>query len=110
MRSSCGIIDRGIKAYKGPLRPIIPQEERMEMLSYQDCVDYVTLTDDIDKKGRWQYEILKKLPVDIFVAVSGNSYTAEQKRTIKKFCKLQVLPRQAEKTSSTDIIQNVLKN
>ncbi|MEK7109181.1 MAG: adenylyltransferase/cytidyltransferase family protein [Patescibacteria group bacterium] len=102
--------DRGIKAYKGPLRPIIPQEERMEMLSYQDCVDYVTLTDDIDKQGRWQYEILKKLPVDIFVAVSGNSYTAEQKRTIKKFCKLQVLPRQAEKTSSTDIIQNVLKN
>lgn len=26
--------DRGIKAYKNPLRPIIPETERMEMLSY----------------------------------------------------------------------------
>ncbi len=102
--------DRGIKSYKGPLRPIIPENERMEMLSYQDCVDYVTLTDDIDNKGRWQYEILKALPIDVFVAVAGNSYTPEQKKTIKKYCKLEVLPRQAQKTSSTDIIQNVLKN
>ncbi|MEI6864068.1 MAG: adenylyltransferase/cytidyltransferase family protein [Candidatus Adlerbacteria bacterium] len=102
--------DRGIKSYKGPLRPIIPEDERMEMLSYQDCVDYVTLTDDIDSKGRWQYEILKTLPIDVFIAVDGNSYTAEQKRTIKKYTKLEVLPRQALKTSSTDIIQNVLKN
>jgi len=102
--------DRGIKSYKGPLRPIIPEDERMEMLSYQDCVDYVTLVDDIDKKGRWQYEIVKTLPVDVFVAVSGSSYTPEQIRTIKKYCKLHLLPRQAQKTSSTDIIQNVLKN
>jgi D-beta-D-heptose 7-phosphate kinase/D-beta-D-heptose 1-phosphate adenosyltransferase len=102
--------DRGIKSYKGPLRPIIPEDERMEMLSYQDCVDYVTLTDDIDAKGNWQYEILKTVPIDVFVAVSGNSYTKVQKEMIKKFSKLHVLPRQAQKTSSTDIIQNVLKN
>jgi cytidyltransferase-like protein len=102
--------DRGIKSYKGPLRPIIPEDERMEMLSYQDCVDYVTLTDDIDSKGRWQYEIIKTLPIDVFIAVAGNSYTSEQKKAIKKYTKLEVIPRQAIKTSSTDIIQNVLKN
>jgi len=102
--------DRGIKSYKGPLRPIIPESERMEMLSYQTCVDYVTLIDDIDDKGRWQYEIIKTVPVDVFVAVEGNSYTDEQKKIIAKLCpQLEVLPRQAESTSTTDVIQNVLK-
>jgi rfaE bifunctional protein nucleotidyltransferase chain/domain len=102
--------DRGIKSYKGPLRPVIPENERAEMLSYQDCVDYVTLVDDIDKKGNWQYQIIKDLPIDVFVAVEGNSYTNEQKKAISKFCKqLEVIPRQALSTSSTDIIQNVIK-
>lgn len=102
--------DRGIKSYKGPLRPIIPENERVEMLSYQDCVDYVTLVDDIDEKGNWQYEIIKTIPVDVFVAVAGNSYTEEQKKIIGELCpSLEVLPRQAESTSTTDVIQNVLK-
>ncbi len=102
--------DRGIKSYKGPLRPVIPETERAEMLSYQSCVDYVTLVDDIDEKGNWQYQIIKDLPIDIFVAVEGNSYTEEQKKTIERLCKkLAVIPRQALSTSSTDIIQNVIK-
>jgi D-glycero-beta-D-manno-heptose 1-phosphate adenylyltransferase len=103
--------DRGVKLYKGPLRPIIPEEERMEMLSYQSCVDYVTPVDDVDSKGNWQYKLIKELPVDMFVAVEGNSYTPTQMKMIKKYCKeVYVVPRQAEKTSSTDIIQNVLKS
>ena len=102
--------DRGIKSYKGPLRPIIPEKERAEMLSYQDCIDYVTLVDDIDKKGNWQYGIIKDLPIDIFVAVEGNSYTEEQKKMIAKYCKkISVIPRQALNTSSTYIVQNIIK-
>ena len=34
----------------------------------------------------------------------------EQKKEIKKHCELVVIARQAEDTSSTDIIQNVLKS
>ena len=102
--------DRGIKSYKGPLRPIIPEKERAEMLSYQSCVDYVTLVDDIDKAGNWQYGIIKDLPIDVFVAVEGNSYTEEQKKVIKKLCgEISVIPRQALSTSSTDIVQNIIK-
>ena len=102
--------DRGIKSYKGPLRPVIPEVERMEMLSYQSCVDYVTLVDDIDSKGNWQYDLIKDLPVDTFIAVEGNSYTKKQKDIIKKLCRqIDVIPRQALSTSSTDIIQNVIK-
>lgn len=102
--------DQSVKFYKGPLRPIIPEKERMEMLSYQDCVDYITLVDDVDEKGNWQYGVIRNLPIDIFVAVEGNSYSNEQKKKIKDYCgKLLVIPRQAESTSSTDIVQNVLK-
>lgn len=103
--------DRGIKSYKGPLRPIIPESERMEMLSYQDCVDYVVLVDDVDTKGNWEYELIKQIPIDTFIAVEGDSYTDDQKMVIKKYCgELTLLPRMAEKTSSTDIIQSVLKS
>jgi len=41
--------DRGIKLYKGELRPVIPESERCEMLSYQSPVDFVTLIDDLDE-------------------------------------------------------------
>ncbi len=101
--------DRGIKLYKNPLRPVIPESERMEMLGYQDVINYVTLLDDVDNKGRWQYELIKKIPFDVFVA-EENSYSQEQLKMIKKYCKdLAVLKRQAMKTSTTDIIQNIMK-
>lgn len=101
--------DRGIKLYKNPLRPVIPEQERMEMLSYQDCVDYVTLVDDIDEKGSWEYKLIQHVPVDIFFAVE-DSYPDHQIEEIKKYCKkIVVVPRQAEETSTTNIIQNVVK-
>lgn len=102
--------DRGIKLYKNPLRPIIPEGERMEMLSYQDCVDYVTLVDDVDSKGNWMFTLIKEVPIDVFIAVSGDSYTEAQKKEIARHCALEVIPRQAESTSTTDIIQNIVKN
>ena len=102
--------DRGIKLYKNPLRPIIPQEERMEMLKYQDCVDYVTLVVDIDDKGKWQYELAKVINPDVFVTVEG-SYPEEQIQALKAHSKeVIMLPRQAESTSTSDIIEKTVKN
>lgn len=101
--------DRGIKLYKGPLRPIVPQGERIEMVSYQTCVDYVTSIDDVDEKGSWQYELIKQVKPDVFVAVE-DSYSEQQCEDIKQFCgQLIVLPRQAENTSTSKMIQDTLK-
>lgn len=101
--------DLAIKRYKGPHRPIIQAIERLEMLAVQRGVDYVTIIDDIDKEGKWYYGLLKMIRPDIFVAVEG-SYPEEQRREIQKFCaELVVLPRQAQNTSSTMIIENVIK-
>ena len=103
--------DRAIRLYKhNTLRPVIPQDERMEMLSYQSFVDYVILVDDVDKKGRWKMGLIKEIKPDIFVASSGESYPIEQRKQISKFCgNLKVLKRQAKNTSTTDIIEKTFK-
>lgn len=101
--------DIAVKRYKGPHRPIIQAIERLEMLAVQKGVDYVTVIDDIDKDGKWYYGLLRMICPDIFVAVE-DSYPDDQRREIEKFCgKLVVLPRQAKNTSSSLIIQQVIK-
>ena len=101
--------DRAIKKYKGELRPVVPYEERCEMLTYQSCVDFVTQIDDVDSKGRWLYGLIKKIKPDVFVAVE-DSYPKKQLDEIKKHVdKLIVFPRQAERTSTTKMIQFAVK-
>ena len=102
--------DRGIKIYKkSELRPIIPQEERMEMLQYQECVDYVTLVDDIDDRGIWQYGLAKILQPHVFVT-TVDSYPEEQLNAIKQYAsEIVVIPRQAENTSTSQIIEGTAK-
>jgi len=101
--------DATVKKYKGELRPIVPYEERCEMLTYQSCVDFVTNVNDVDSKGRWQYGLLKKIRPDIFVA-EEESYPPQQLKDIKKYCqKLIVLPRQAQRTSTSKMVQYAVK-
>ncbi len=38
--------DRSVREIKGPLRPILSEEERAEVISGLGCVDYVTLFDE----------------------------------------------------------------
>lgn len=101
--------DETVRKYKGPLRPIVPYIERSEMLTYQSCVDLVTSVDDVDDRGRWKYGLVKRLKPDVFVAVE-DSYSKRQIEEISKHCgKLVVLPRQAENTSTSNMIQNAVK-
>jgi len=101
--------DATVRLYKGPLRPVVPYEERCEMLTYQSCVDLVTPLDDVNEKGEWQYGLVKAVRPDVFVAVE-DSYPQHQLDEIKKYCgELTVLPRQAENTSTTRLIQHAVK-
>lgn len=38
--------DRSVKAYKGPTRPILNEQERAAMLAALECVDYVIVFDE----------------------------------------------------------------
>jgi len=102
--------DHAIKKYKGPHRPVVPEDERLEMLSYQEPVDFVTLVDDVDTRGRWLYGLIRAIRPDVFVAVE-DSYPPAQRRAIRRYCrKLVVLPRQAERTSSTNIFKGLIRS
>ena len=102
--------DKAIKAYKkNSLRPVIPEEERMEMLSYQYFVDYVMLIDDVSETGDWAMTILKEIKPDFFVATE-ESYPQEQRESISRLCgELKLFERQAENTSTSDIIEKTFK-
>ena len=39
--------DSGVRAIKGPGRPILPEGERAEILAALECVDYVTIFSDL---------------------------------------------------------------
>jgi D-glycero-beta-D-manno-heptose 1-phosphate adenylyltransferase len=59
--------DQSIQGYKGPARPIVPLEQRMEMMGALLMVDYVTYFDEPDPR-----ELLKIICPDVHV--NGSEY------------------------------------
>lgn len=101
--------DRVIEKLKGKLRPVVPYDERTEMLAYQSCVDIITPIDDIDENGNWQYGFVSRIRPDIFV-VEETSYSDRQIADIQEHCgEVVILPRQAEGTSTSLMIQGTVK-
>jgi cytidyltransferase-like protein len=101
--------DRTMRRYKDPTRPMVKQSVRLELLTYLEFVHYVTVVDDVDTEGNWQYGLVNAIRPDIFIASRG-SYTEEQLHSLKGFAKrVIVLPRQAATSSSTLIRQTVVK-
>ena len=54
--------DRSVRALKGPPRPIVPEEERAEIIAALECVDFVTIFDQDDP-----LEIISAVKPDILV-------------------------------------------
>jgi D-beta-D-heptose 7-phosphate kinase/D-beta-D-heptose 1-phosphate adenosyltransferase len=54
--------DQSVRMIKGPLRPIIPEKERAEVIAALDCVDYVTLFDEADPE-----KLIANLHPDVLV-------------------------------------------
>ena len=62
--------DASIKRYKSPKRPIIPLQERMEMVAALLFVDFVTWFDEDDPR-----DLLSKIQPDVHV--NGSEYGAD---------------------------------
>ena len=91
--------DSKIKKRKGPDRPVVPQDERMEMLTYIDQVDHVILK----KISEPKWELIKLIKPDILIA-TADTYTKLQAKELLEFCgKVVVLRRKATTSTSAKI-------
>jgi len=91
--------DIKIKKRKGDDRPIVPQEERMEMLTHLRSVDYVVLKEL--EAPKW--DLIKKVQPDVLIATK-ETYTDEQVAALSEFCgKVVVLEPQATTSTSAKI-------
>ncbi|MCB1116364.1 MAG: adenylyltransferase/cytidyltransferase family protein [Chlamydiia bacterium] len=71
--------DASIKAYKSPLRPIIPLEHRLEMMAALEFVDFVTFFDETDPIA-----LLEKIKPDVHCNGSEYGENCIEAETIQK--------------------------
>lgn len=91
--------DSKIRKRKGVGRPVVPQEERLEMLTYLSPVDYVVLKHIEDPK----WGLIKKIKPDVLIIIAEN-YTKDQIEKLKKHCgRVEVLPRMATTSTSAKL-------
>lgn len=102
--------DASVRNYKGPLRPIVPEAERAEVLAALESVDAITIFDDataerlVDlvkpdiyvKGGDWGQG--NRVPPEVTIAeahggravyipfVEGNSTTTLIERIVERYC------------------------
>lgn len=62
--------DRSVRALKGAPRPIVPEEERAEVLAALECIDYVTIFDQDNPR-----DIIAQVQPDILV--KGGDWTVD---------------------------------
>ena len=92
--------DRKVRSRKkGDMRPVVPQQERYEMLAHIRYVDFVTVKDKDDPP----WNLIKQIRPDVLQAVVG-TYTQEEVAELKQYCgEVVIQPRQAETSTSAKI-------
>jgi D-beta-D-heptose 7-phosphate kinase/D-beta-D-heptose 1-phosphate adenosyltransferase len=94
--------DAKIRKRKGADRPMVPEDERLEMLAHQRPVDLIYLK--ADDEARWA--LIKTVKPDMLVLSTDHSYSPEELEELGAICgSVQVLERQAAVTTSERIRQ-----
>lgn len=73
--------DAKIKQRKGDDRPVVPEKERLEMLTYLTSVDHVVLK----KNNRPKWELIKLIKPDVLIATK-ETYSPAQIKKLEKIC------------------------
>lgn len=91
--------DEKVKHRKGLDRPVVPEDERLEMLSYLRPVDFVFCK----KLGDPKWRLIKTVQPDVLIVIEEN-YTPEQREELEKYCgEVKVLDRQATTSTSAKL-------
>jgi D-beta-D-heptose 7-phosphate kinase/D-beta-D-heptose 1-phosphate adenosyltransferase len=97
--------DRSVQSLKGPERPILPEEERAEILSGLECVDYITLFD-----GLTPLELISSLQPHILV--KGGDWAKETtvgREVVERSGGEVVILPFVEGSSTSNLIETILK-
>jgi rfaE bifunctional protein nucleotidyltransferase chain/domain len=94
--------DAKIRRRKGDDRPMVPQDERLELLAHQRPVDMIYLKGEDEQ--RWG--LIKAVRPDVLVLTEDHSYSDADQRDLLEFVgRIEVVPRQASVTTSERIRQ-----
>jgi D-beta-D-heptose 7-phosphate kinase/D-beta-D-heptose 1-phosphate adenosyltransferase len=97
--------DRSVRSIKGPMRPIVPEAERAEVVAALDSVDYVTVFDEMTP-----LELIEFLRPDVIV--KGGDWAEKDivgAETVRKWGgRVAIIP-EIEGASTTNIIDKVLQ-
>ena len=92
--------DKRVQKRKGPDRPVVPQNERVEALTHLRYVDVVTLKHLKDVKWR----LIKLVRPDVLVISERTGYSDEKIKELGEFCgKVVNLKSQAETSTSAHL-------
>jgi rfaE bifunctional protein nucleotidyltransferase chain/domain len=97
--------DSSVRKLKGPKRPILPEEERAEILSSLGCVDYVTLFNEIDP-----LKLITSLQPDVLV--KGGDWAKEQivgREVVERSGGEVVIIPFVKRASTSNLIETILK-
>jgi D-beta-D-heptose 7-phosphate kinase/D-beta-D-heptose 1-phosphate adenosyltransferase len=97
--------DSSVRELKGPERPILPEEERAEILSGLGCVDYVTVFEERDP-----LKLISSLQPNVLV--KGGDWTKEQivgGEVVERSGGEVVIIPFVEKASTSNLIETILK-
>ncbi len=91
--------DEKVKKRKGPQRPIVPEEERLEMLTYFSSVDHVVIKPlEVEK-----WSLIKMVEPDVLIATKA-TYDTKELEELKQFCGVvKVLEPKATTSTSAKI-------
>ena len=95
--------DASVRRYKSPLRPIIAQQYRAEMLAALEVVDYVTIFDEDDPR-----ELLKVIKPDFHVK-SRTGFKGIEREAVESNGGQIILLEDIPGISTTDIIKKILE-
>ncbi len=94
--------DAKIRRRKGEDRPMVPEQERLEMLAHQRPVDLLYLKPEDEE--RWA--LIKAVEPDVLVLTTDHAYSdGEQAELAEIVGRIEVIPRQATITTSERIRQ-----
>ncbi len=88
--------DKKIKKRKGPGRPVVPQDERLRMLSHLRSVDVVILKEHTEPK----WSLIATVKPDVLVATK-ETYTKDDIKKLEKQHTAKVLVHERMATTST---------